>query len=100
MKDLYSKELERLEVLRQELRQEIGSICSDIYYWSCLQGELTTNEVRELHRYIDDLHSEIKEIREREEIIRERRLRKRERRLRKIDKAHYAESAKYWHSKN
>ncbi len=74
MKDLYSNELERLEVLRQELRQEIGSIRSEIEEWGW--REELTGEVWELHREIDDLHSEIKEIREREKVIRENILRR------------------------
>ena len=67
MKDLYSDELERLEVWRQELRQEIGSIRSDIEEagW---RAELT-GEKWDMLREIDDLHSDIEEIREREKII-------------------------------
>jgi len=68
MKDLYSNELERLKVWRQELRQEIGSIRSEIEEWDCRE-ELTGHQVWELHREIDDLHSDIEEIREREKII-------------------------------
>ena len=61
-----ANELERLEVLRQELREEIGSICSEIEEWGW-QGELTTNECRLFRqfKFCDWLHCEI---------IRERRL--------------------------
>ena len=71
MKDLYSNELERLKVWRQELRQEIGSIRSEIEEWDCRE-ELTGHQVWELHREIDDLHSDIDELIEREKVIRDR----------------------------
>ncbi len=39
MKDLYSNELERLEVLRQELRQEIG-LYDEVDEWDVMDRTL------------------------------------------------------------
>ena len=65
-----NSELERLKVWRQELRREIGSICSDIEEagW---RAELT-GEKWDMLREINDLHSDIDELIEREKVIRER----------------------------
>ena len=69
--DDYLNELKRLKVWRQELRQEIGSIRSEIEEWDCRE-DLTGHQVWELHREINDLHSDIDELIEREKVIQDR----------------------------